>query len=128
MSDANTAVCARSRPSGRQLSLRRRARQLSLRSAVRVAADASFRFKYRATKNTALWSSVECVWLGRETFLHWALWDAGIDVPWVVSRAVDAPDDTSLLLAAVRAELLAYWKQCMASLPRTGKPGWLPLP
>jgi hypothetical protein len=116
------------RPSGRQLSVRCRARRLSLRGAVHLAADALFAFKYRAAKTTALWSSAEQVWLGRETFLYWALWDTGIDIPWVVAQATDAPEQTDELLAAVRAELAAYWDKRLTCLPRTGKPYWLPLP
>jgi hypothetical protein len=128
MTDPCLVLQSASRPSARQLSLRRCARRLSLRRAVRIAADAFFQFTFRASKNSALWSDAEHVWLGRETFLYWALWDTGIDIPWLVARAADAPDDTDQLLAAVRAELAAYWKQQIASLPRTGKPHWLPLP
>ena len=115
-------------PSGRQRAVRRRARDLSLRRAIRVAAGAFFRFKHRAGTGTALWSSAENVWLGRETFLHWALWDTAIDIPWVVAQAADAPLDPDELRAAVRAELAAYWKRQLASLPRKGKPRWHPLP
>jgi hypothetical protein len=99
-----------------------------LRRAVRLAANAFFRFKYRAPKAAALWSSAEHVWLGRETFLYWALWDANIDIPWVVAQAAGAPADADELRAAVGAELAAYWDRQMTSLPRTGKPYWLPLP
>ncbi len=115
-------------PTARQLSLRRRACRLSLRSAVHVAADALFQFDYRGTNHAALWCSVEHVWLGRETFLHWAFCDSDIDIPWVVACATDAPGDSDLLHVAVRAELVAYWNGCLASLPGTGKPAWLPLP
>ena len=117
-----------SRPSGRQRSIRCRASRLSLRGAVRFAAGALFRFKYRAAKMTALWSSAEHVWLGRETFLYWALWDTAIDIPWLVAQAADAPLDPDALRAAVAAELVAYWDKQMASLPRTERPHWLPLP
>jgi hypothetical protein len=99
-----------------------------LRGAVRFAAGAFFRFKYRAAKATALWSSAEHVWLGRETFLYWAMWDTDIDIPWVVALALDAPPDADSLRAAVRAELAEYWEKQMTSLPRTGKPRWMPLP
>lgn len=115
-------------PSGRQRSIRWQARRLSLRGAVRFAADAFFRFKYRAAKPTALWCNAEHVWLGRETFLYWALWDTDIDIPWVVAQAADAPRDADELRAAVREELAAYWEQQVTSLPRTGKPRWMPLP
>ena len=115
-------------PSGRQRSVRCRTRHQSLRKAVRFAADAFFRFEYRGSKVAALWSSAEHVWLGRETFLHWALWDAAIDIPWVVAEAADAPLAADALRAAVGEELHAYWKKQMASLPRKGKPYWMPLP
>ncbi len=128
MVDACLVLRPASRPSGRQRSIRWRARRLSLRGAVRVAADVFFRFKYRAAKATALWSNAEHVWLGRETFFHWAMWDTDIDIPWVVALAVDAPPDADALRAAVRAELGAYWDMQLTSLPRTGKPHWLPLP
>jgi len=128
MIDACLVLQSASRQSARQRSIRRRARRLSLRGAVRFAADVFFRFKYRAAKATALWSNAEHVWLGRETFLHWALWDTEIDIPWVVALAVDAPPDGDALRAAVGAELAAYWDRQMASLPRTGKPRWMPLP
>ncbi len=126
----NTSLALRpaDRPSGRQRSVRCRARRLSLRRAVRFAADAFFRFEYRAAKGAALWSNAEHVWLGRETFLYWALWDTGIDIPWVVAQAADAPEDADEFRAAVLAELAAYWEKQVTSLPRTGKPYWLPLP
>jgi hypothetical protein len=116
------------RPSGRQRSIRRRTRHLSLRTAVRLAADAFFRFTYRSPKSAALWSSAERVWLGRQTFLHWALWDASIDIPWVVAETADVPPVPDDFRAAVDAELAAYWERQLASLPRKGKPCWLPLP
>ena len=115
-------------PSGRQRSIRCRTRHLSLHKAVRLAADAFFRFTYRARKMAALWSSAEQVWLGPETFLYWALWDTGIDIPWVVAEAADAPLAPDELRAVVGAELATYWEKQMASLPRKGKPSWLPLP
>jgi hypothetical protein len=115
-------------PSGRQRLIRRRMRRRSLPKAVYYAADAFFRFKYRAPKARALWSNADRVWLGRETFLHWALWDTSIDIPWVVAQAADAPLDPTELRAAVVAELAAYWERQVASLPCEAKPCWLPLP
>lgn len=128
MVDACFVLRPAGRPSHRQRSVRWRARRLSLRGAVRLAAGAFFRFQCRAAKVTALWSDVENVWLGRETFLYWALCDTEIDVPWLVAEAIDAPQDGDDLRAAVRAELDAYWREQMTSLPRTGQPRWLPLP
>lgn len=115
-------------PSGRQQSIRRRARHWSLSKAVCRAADAFFCFRYRAIREKALWSDSEHVWLGRETFLHWALWDAGIDIPWVVANSIDAPLAAGELRVAVAAELAAYWGKQLTSLARTEKPYWLPLP
>jgi hypothetical protein len=117
-----------SRPSGRQRAIRCRARRLSLGGAVDLAVDAFFRFKYRAAKAPALWSNAECVWLGRETFLYWALWDAAIDIPWLVAQAAGAPPDPDELRAAVGAELAVYWERQTASLPCMEMPRWLPLP
>jgi hypothetical protein len=95
---------------------------------VRLAADAFFRFTYRAPKAAALWSSAERVWLGRQTFLHWALWDTSIDIPWVVAETTEVPLAPDKLRAMVDVELAAYWETQLASLPRRGKPCWLPLP
>ncbi len=132
ISNAMLQACLTSRiadrPTARQRSLRRRVGRLPLRRAVQIAADALFQFDYRGAKHSALWSGVEHAWLGRETFLHWAFSDSAIDIPWVVARAMDAPDDHELLRTAVRAELMAYWNECLASLPRTANPAWLPLP
>ncbi len=108
--------------------LRHRVRQLPLASAVQIAAEAFFRFRYRALRANALWSEAEHVWLGNQTFLYWALWDASIDIPWVVAASVDAPEDVNKLREAVRAELGVYWTAQVANLPRNKFPGWLPLP
>ena len=115
-------------PSRLQRSIRCRTSRLSLRRAVRFATRVFFRFEYRSATAAALWSSAERVWLGRETFLYWALWDTAIDIPWVVAQAADAPLDPEELRAAVSAELAAYWKTQLTSLPRRGKPRWQPLP
>jgi hypothetical protein len=128
MTDASLDLRTEDCPNGCQRSLRRRTRHLSLRRAVRYAARAFFRFKYRGATASALWSSAEHVWMGRETFLHWALCDRAIDIPWIVALAEDAPSDPEELREAVGAELAAYWKKQLASLPRKGKPHWLPLP
>jgi hypothetical protein len=99
-----------------------------LESAVRSAVDVFFDFKYRADRGKALWSETERVWLGCQTFLHWAFCDADIDIPWVVATADDAPKRADQLREAVRAELTDYWEHQMTSLPRTEHPGLLPLP
>jgi len=101
---------------------------VSLEDAVCHAVDQLFCFKYRDSRSAALWCDAEHVWLGSETFLYWALWDADIDIPWVVATAPDAPQDVDDLRKAVRAELSAYWAERTASLPRTILPRWMPLP
>jgi len=95
---------------------------------VRSAVNVFFHFDRRATHGTALWSETERVWMGSQTFLYWAIRDAEIDIPWAVATASDAPEDVDLLREAVRVELLSYWKNQIASLPRRVFPRWLPLP
>jgi hypothetical protein len=112
----------------RQRSMRRRSSGLALGQAVRTAVNALFRFRYRATQARALWCGARHVWLGSETYLHWALCDAQIDIPWVVATSPDAPEGKDALRDAVCAELTAYWADKMASLPRRNRPRWLPLP
>ena len=113
-------------PTPRQLSVRRRASRLYLHAAVRLAAEAFFRFTHRAEDFEALWSHGGHVWLGSQTFLHWAMGDAGIDVPWMVGEATDAPEAADELQEAVRAELTAYWAEQLAALPRKSTPSWRP--
>jgi hypothetical protein len=99
-----------------------------LRPAVWAAVNSFFRFRYRATHAKALWCETKRVWLGNQTFLHWALWDAQIDIPWVVARSLEAPEGEVPLREAVCAELAAYWADKMESLPHKDNPGWFPLP
>ena len=115
-------------PTARQRSIRRHSRGLPLKRAVRFSVDALFEFNWRATQAKALWSETERVWLGSDTFLHWAIWDADIDIPWVVATAAGAPEDAECLREAVREELVAYWADRLAALPPKGRPHWLPLP
>jgi len=115
-------------PTRRQLSVRHRASRLYLDAAVRLAAHAFFRFTHRARRAEALWSHGEGVWMGSKTFLHWAMYDADIDIPWIVAKATDAPDTADELHKAVRAELIAYWTEQLAALPRKSTPAWPPLP
>ena len=126
--DNETVLHAVNGPNAGQRCLRRRVVSMSLASAVRVAARAFFRFRYRGARNSALWSESQHVWMGRETFLHWALWDGDIDIPWVVAETADAPGDEDELRKAVRDELISYWAARIASLPQKTSPGWLPLP
>ena len=115
-------------PTQCQQSIRRRLNQVSFRRAVRRAADVFFRFQYRASKGPALWCGTHRVWMGSETFLHWAILDGQIDIPWVVASTLEAPCGAEDLRKAVHAELLAYWQDRSASLPCKAKPQWLPLP
>jgi hypothetical protein len=115
-------------PSHRQRARRYRSRRLTLQIAVRHAVDAFFRFTQRDSPTKSMWSATERVWLGRTTFLDWALRDPEIDIPWVVARAAGAPAAGDDLLEAVRDELTAYWTIQSARLPCDEKPRWLPLP
>jgi hypothetical protein len=54
--------------------------------------------------------------------------DANIDIPWMVALATDAPETADELREAVRAELIAYWAEQLAALPRKSTPTWRPLP
>ncbi len=108
--------------------LRRPSRETSLRTTVRLAVDSLFRFKFRSTRSKALWCQTERVWLGRQTFLHWALCDTDIDISRAAARAADAPQNADELRKAVREELGAYWAILLGSLPRETQPYWMPLP
>jgi hypothetical protein len=113
---------------GRQATIRRSSCGLPLKHAVRSAVDVCFHFSFRTVHGEALWSATERVWLGKHTFLHWALWLADINIPWTVSTAAGAPHDAEQLRGAVLAELASYWADQIAALPRRNKPHWLPLP
>jgi len=128
MANVHSHSPATNAPTARQRSVRSRSNRASLECAVRFAVDVFFRFKYRSTRANALWCETERVWLGSQTFIHWALWDADIGIPWTVATATDAPQNPDELREAVRAELTAYWALQMASLPPTEQPCWLPLP
>ena len=115
-------------PAPRQLSVRHRASRLYLHAAVRLAAQAFCRFTHLAKGAEALWSHGEGVWLGSPTFLHGAMCDAGIDIPWMMAEATDAPETADELREAVRAELIAYWAEPLAALPRKSTAPWPPFP
>jgi hypothetical protein len=93
-----------------------------------LAVGAFFGFTHRAEGAKALWSRNERVWLGSQTYLDWAMRDAAIDIPWLVAEVADAPDTADELREAVRTELIAYWGEQLASLPRKSTPRWPPLP
>ena len=126
--DDQSVLCEINGPSAGQRYLRRRVGSMPLGSAVRVAAGAFFRFRYRGARTAALLSESRHVWMGRGTFLHWALWDGDIDIPWVVAGAADAPNDEEELRHAVRDELISYWAASVDRLPQKKSPAWLPLP
>jgi hypothetical protein len=112
----------------RQRVLRRDSRKWALGTAVRNAVEVCFRFKFRALQSQSLWSARERVWMGCDTFLHWSLQLEDIDIPWTVATSIGAPEDLDGLRSAVRIELLAYWAEQLAALPRGDNPHWLPLP
>lgn len=112
----------------RQRSIRRRAGDLRLRSAVRLAVNTFFQFTHRSRDAKALWSQRERVWIGNRTFLEWSLSAAEIDIPWIVARSSDAPETKSEFRQAVRDALLACWADQLAELPSKSTPRWPPLP
>ncbi len=113
---------------GRQRAIRRHACKLPLKNAVRFAVNVCFRFRCRTTQGKALWSETERVWLGSDTFLYWALSLEDFDIPWAVATAAGAPQDVEQLRGEVRRELVSYWADRIAALPRREWPRWLPLP
>ena len=125
---AQQTVAMRKVPSTTQRTVRRRVSRLDLLPAVRQAVDSFFDFTHRASDAKALWSETATVWLGRTTYLHWALDDEDIDIPWLVARTRNTPEDANKLRETVKSELDAYWSVCLSSLPRTSTCGWLPLP
>jgi hypothetical protein len=127
MSSKTAIESSRQRTLG-QHRLRRRLGGQSLRRAVRHAVRSRFGFTHRAREGESLWSGREHVWLGRATFLHWSMYDALIDIPWLVglARGVRGTDDERQ--DAIRSELLAVWKERLAALPSKSTPTWLSLP
>jgi hypothetical protein len=112
----------------RQKAIGRHLRGRSLRRAVRLAAFAFFRFTHCSTSGEALWSESQRVWLGKKTFMHWAMLDPEIDIPRTVATAADVPTLPNLLRQVVRRELNRYWADKLTSLPQREAPGWMPLP
>ena len=113
---------ARQRAIGRQVGGR------SLRRAIRLAAFGFFRFTHSSSSAEALWSESQRVWLGKKTFMHWAMTDPEIDIPRTVATAADVPAAPEALRRIVRGELTRYWADKLVSLPRREAPGWMPLP
>lgn len=114
--------------SARQRHVRHHARHLRFKAAVRLAADASFGFTHCAPGGKSLWSNTVSVWLGRATFMHWAMGNVHGDIPRLVADADGAPDNAEELREAVHVELKSYWADRLASLPPKSTPGWLSLP
>jgi hypothetical protein len=131
--EAGTMICnsTRQRTDRRtphQRFLRQQLKGRSLHDAVYQAADEFFCFRYRSKHSMALWTETARAWLGIATFLHWALWDANINIPWTVAQADGVPKDDDDLREAVRNELILYWAETAADLPKRTHPNWLPLP
>ena len=99
-----------------------------MKNAIRFAVDVCFRFDFRAMRGPSLWSKTERVWLGSNTFLHWAMCLEDIDIPWTVATAPGAPKDVEQLREEVLTELVAYWDDRLTALPKREQPNWLPLP
>jgi hypothetical protein len=127
MSDA---ACHKSQENltARQQAVGRQVAGRSLRRAVRVAAFAFFRFTHSMSSGEALWSETQRVWLGKKTFMHWAMSDPEIDIPRTVATAANVPAAPAMLRRIVRGELNRYWTDKLSSLPRREAPGWMPLP
>ncbi len=108
--------------------LRNRIAPRRLRLAVQAAVQRLFAFTHRDQAAGALWSCREQVWLGRSTFVSWAMHEAAIDLPWLVANSAGAPHSDKELQTAVQDELISLWKEPLVSLPSMSTPGWLPLP
>jgi hypothetical protein len=127
MSFQSEAELCRERSLGQQR-LRGRLGGQSLRSAVRDAVHSRFGFTHRAREGESLWSDREHVWLGRATFLYWAMHDSMIDIPWLVGLAQGSCGTNDEREEAIRKELLRVWREQLASLPSKNTPAWLSLP
>ena len=114
--------------SSHQRRLQRQIRYMSFEAAVRLVADTLFHFTHCAAQGKSLWSDSVCAWMGSVTFVHWALEQVDMDIPRIVAGTHGAPDTVKGLHEEVRLELLAYWADCLASLPPKSTPSWLPLP
>jgi len=114
--------------SSRQRRLQRHTRHMSFKEAVRLVADTLFHFTHCATQETSLWSDSVRVWMGSVTFIHLALEEVDMDIPRIVAGTDGAPDAEKDLREEVRLELLAFWADCLASLPSKNTPLWKSLP
>jgi hypothetical protein len=112
----------------RQRAIRRHVDGQPLPGAIRLAAFAFFRFTHSSSSGEALWSDSQHVWLGKKTFMHWAMFDPEINIPHSVSTAADVPAAPEALGKIVRTELNRYWTYKLRSLPHREDKGWIPLP
>jgi len=112
----------------RQRAISRQVGGQTLPRAVRMAVFGFFRFTHANDTGDALWSERQRVWLGKKTFMHWAMLDPTIDIPRTVKTAADLPATPAMLRTSIRRELQRYWFQKLKSLPRRAAPGWMPLP
>ena len=90
MTNTCLAIRPEDGPSDRQRSMQRRIGYLPFGKAVGFAANAFFRFKYRAIKAAALSSNGAPPGWDVKRSSNWALCDSGIDIPWVVAEAAGA--------------------------------------
>ena len=110
-----------------QKALREQLDGVDFETAIPLAVSKLFSFSHRAKGAKALWARHQNVWLGRSTFLHWSL-NEDFDVPWVVSKAKNAPRNKEKLQERVQAELTTYFAERLSKLPRRSTGSWLPLP
>ena len=123
----STAKLAENRTS-RQRLIRKHLSERTFEEAVVFAANNLFSFTHRAAQGRALWSDVQTVWLGKNTFLDWCLEDREFDIPWLVTGTTAAPRDREDMHHAVKQVLTDYYAKCLSNLPRRSTGSWLPLP
>ena len=117
-----------SRRTRRQKNLQSQLTETDFDEAIQLAVKTLFRFTHRASDSKALWSDAHVVWLGRCTFLNWCMEDPEFDIPWVVSKARNAPRQKEVLTEAVRTQVTDIFAKQLSGLPRRKTGNWLPLP
>ncbi len=113
--------------SDKQKAIREKLDGVEFELALPYAIKRMFGFTHRAKDAKALWARSQCVWLGRSTFMHWSM-SEDFDIPWVVSKAKNAPRNKVKLCELVEAELTGYFAERLSKLPRKTTGNWLPLP
>ena len=111
-----------------QETVRESVQDLDFDAAVLKAIRSMFRFTYRAQGSSALWSETHVVWLGRNTFVHWCLDDAEVDIPWIVSGTNGAPANQAELRKRVRDLGIKFFNRRLSDLSTRSTGSWLPLP